>query len=147
VLALRKKGAEVREISDLAGIGHRYPGLAALMSLFLLSLAGLPPTCGFFGKLFLIQALVGMNTPLPWLIVLFVLTSVVSFYYYLGPVKTMYMEPAGAEAARDTVQSADWELRVALGGCAIGTIAIGLWATLGYGMAQSVAQAVFAAGQ
>jgi NADH-quinone oxidoreductase subunit N len=140
VIALRKKGQEVEEISDLSGIGSRFPLLAAAMSLFMLSLAGLPPTAGFFGKLFLIRALISMNTPLVWLILLFVLSSVVSFYYYLNVVRTMYMESADREATRSTTLIADWQMKLALAISAVGTLALGLWAGGALEIAQHVAQ-------
>ena len=76
------------------------------MSLFLLSLAGLPPTCGFFGKLFLIQALTGMNSPLVWLIVLFALTSVVCSTTTWGRSRRCIWS-LPAKRSWDTVQSAD----------------------------------------
>jgi NADH-quinone oxidoreductase subunit N len=140
VLALRKKGEQIENISDLSGIGARYPLLAAMMSLFMLSLAGLPPTAGFFGKLFLIRALITMNTPLVWLLLLFVLTSAVSFYYYLGVVRTMYMDRPDAETSAPAVLSADWQMKLALGITAVGTIALGLWAGGLLDLAQKVAQ-------
>jgi len=140
VLALRKKGEQIEEISDLAGIGARYPLLAVMMSLFMLSLAGLPPTAGFFGKLFLIRALITMNTPLVWLLLLFVLTSAVSFYYYLGVLRTMYMVRPDAENSTPAVLTADWQMKLALGISAIGTIGLGLWAGGLLDLAQKVAQ-------
>jgi NADH-quinone oxidoreductase subunit N len=146
ILALRKRGEEVREIRDLAGVGARYPGLAALMALFLLSLAGLPPTAGFFGKLFLIRALVGMNTPLPWLIILLALTSVVSFYYYLGIVRAMYMDRPLEDSRDEAVMDADIHLRLGLAVSAIGTVMLGLWAGGALGMAQRVAEGFFGGG-
>ncbi len=146
VLALRKRGEEVTEISDLAGLASRYPGLAALMSLFMLSLAGLPPTAGFFGKLFLIQALVGMNSPLVWLIVLFALTSVVSFYYYLGVIKAMYMDKADDDHRERPEVDADWHLKLALGLSAIGVIVLGFWSSGGMTLARRVAEAMFVTG-
>jgi NADH-quinone oxidoreductase subunit N len=140
ILALRKRGVEVYNVADLAGIAGRYPGMAALMTLFLLSLAGLPPTAGFFGKLFLIQALVAMSSPLVWLLVLFALTSTVSFYYYLGVVKAMYMDRQPDHPDDRPVMSADWHLRLALGLTAIGTIVLGLWAGPALSVAQNVAE-------
>ncbi len=146
LLALRRKGEELREVSDLAGVGLRYPLLGGLMALFMLSLAGLPPTAGFFGKLFLLNALTGMNPPLVWLIVLFVLTSVVSFFYYLGPVRAMYMDPEGAERVKETTVRADWPLKTALAVSAIGTLLLGLWAGGALGIAERVANSFFALG-
>jgi NADH-quinone oxidoreductase subunit N len=146
VLALRRRGEEIAEIKDFAGVASRYPGLAAMMTLFLLSLAGLPPTCGFFGKLLLIGALTKMNTPLVWLLVLFALTSVVSFYYYLNVVRVMYMEKLPEDAADRPVMNADWALKLALGVSAIATVALGLWAGGIVKVAQDVAQAFIGGG-
>jgi len=129
LLALRKKGEEVTEISDLAGLGFRYPILGVLMSLFMLSLAGLPPTAGFFGKLALAQALVGMisvNSALVWLVIVFALTSVVSFYYYLGVVRAMYMDKPADDVREMPVASTDGYLKLALGISALGSILFGL---------------------
>jgi NADH-quinone oxidoreductase subunit N len=146
LLALRKQGKEVLTIGDLAGLGHRYPVLGALMTLFMLSLAGMPPFAGFFGKLFLINALVGMPQPLPWLLVLFALTSAVSFYYYLGVVRAMYMDRTDAEAGAGTSMVAGSYLKVGLALNAVGTVVLGLWATGGLAWAQRVAES-FARGE
>jgi len=68
------------QYEDLNGLGYRNPTLGVLMSVFMLSLAGFPPMVGFFGKVFLFAA--GISTGWTWLVVLAVLTSVVSVYYY-----------------------------------------------------------------
>ncbi|MFN3649220.1 MAG: NADH-quinone oxidoreductase subunit N [Armatimonadota bacterium] len=146
LLALRKRGEEVQDLKDLAGVGFRHPWLAALLTLFLLSLAGLPPFVGFFGKLFLIQALIEMSSPLVWLIVLFVLTSVVSFYYYLGPVRAMYMPTPEEDEGAVTTVTADGHLKLALAVAAIGTVLLGLWAGGVFGVAQRVAESFFTSG-
>jgi NADH-quinone oxidoreductase subunit N len=65
---------------DLNGLGYRHPTLGVLMAIFMLSLAGFPPMVGFFGKVFLFAA--GIAAGWTWLVVLTVLTSVVSVYYY-----------------------------------------------------------------
>jgi NADH-quinone oxidoreductase subunit N len=67
--------------SDLEGLAQRNPVMAVLMSVFMLSLAGFPPTVGFFGKLFLFTA--GVSAGYTWLVVLAVLMSVVSVFYYV----------------------------------------------------------------
>jgi NADH-quinone oxidoreductase subunit N len=146
VLALRKRGEEIVNIPDFAGVGYRHPLLAAIMTVCLLSLAGLPPTAGFFGKLFLINSLISMQGSLIWLIVLFVLTSVVSFYYYLGVVRAMYMDRTGADAGEGTTLAADGHLKLALGLSALGTIVLGLWAGGAFALAQRVAEGLFGAG-
>lgn len=147
LLALRKRGNEVTEISDLNGTAARHPGLAALMTVLVLSLAGMPPLAGFFGKLLLVQALISMNTTLVWLIVLFAMTSVVSFYYYLGIVRAMYMEKSDSAAPADQVVSvADGQLKLAIGLSALGTVVFGLWANGALTFAHNVALAFFNAG-
>src|SRR5487761_493705 len=67
--------------SDLEGLAKRNPVMAVLMSIFMLSLAGFPPSVGFFGKLFLFTA--GVSAGYTWLVVLAVLMSVVSVFYYV----------------------------------------------------------------
>src|ERR1700682_208090 len=67
--------------ADLEGLGRRNPVLGILMTVFMLSLAGFPPTVGFFGKLFLFTA--GVSAGYTWLVVLAVLMSVVSVFYYV----------------------------------------------------------------
>jgi NADH-quinone oxidoreductase subunit N len=94
-----RRGAEAVSYEDLAGIGRRHPAAALAFSLFLLSLAGVPPTAGFFGKYFVFRA--AIDGGLYWLTVIAFLNSVVGAYYYLRVLVYMYMrEPAaGAPTA------------------------------------------------
>ncbi len=86
-------GKEAVSYEDLAGIGKRHPALGLAFSFFLLSLAGIPPTAGFFGKWYLVKAILEGGMPL--LGVITVLNSVLSAYYYLRVLVFMYMkEPA-----------------------------------------------------
>lgn len=84
-----RRGDERSRIDDWAGLAKRRPALALAMTLFLLSLAGFPPTGGFFGKFYLFRAAVE-RPELIWLVVAAVLNSVVSVYYYLRIVVAMY---------------------------------------------------------
>src|SRR5262249_45374312 len=87
------RGAEAVSYEDLAGIGKRHPGAALAFSLFLLSLAGVPPTVGFFGKLYIVKGAIGAGL-YPLAIVL-LLNSALGAYYYLRVLVFMYMrEPA-----------------------------------------------------
>jgi NADH-quinone oxidoreductase subunit N len=80
-------------VDDWAGLGAARPGVALAMTLFLLSLGGVPPTGGFFGKFYLFKA--AMESPqLTWLVVVGVLNSVISVYYYLRIVVAMYFKDA-----------------------------------------------------
>jgi NADH-quinone oxidoreductase subunit N len=79
------------QIEDYAGLAQRAPGLALLMTIFLLSLAGLPPTAGFIGKLFLFGAAV--KADLTWLAIVGVINAVISVFYYWNVVRSMYLLP------------------------------------------------------
>jgi NADH-quinone oxidoreductase subunit N len=81
VTLLSEADGDHDRISDLEGLGRRSWPMAVLMTVFMLSLAGFPPFVGFFGKLFLFTA--GVNAGYTWLVVLAVITSVVSVYYYV----------------------------------------------------------------
>jgi NADH-quinone oxidoreductase subunit N len=123
IIAFRRRGEEVLEMNDYAGLGFRYPVLGALMTIFMISLAGLPPTVGFLGKLYLFSA--ALDAGYTWLVVVAVLTSVVSVYYYLGVIVKMYMATPLPEAERtEAVSSA--HLHLALGLTALATLLLGI---------------------
>src|SRR5690606_35505044 len=75
------------EIRDFQGLSQRSPLAAMALTIFLLSLIGIPPTAGFFGKFYLIRAAVGAN--LTWLAVVMMINSIISIPYYWGVVRTM----------------------------------------------------------
>jgi NADH-quinone oxidoreductase subunit N len=81
------------ELRDYAGLWHTHPALAALMTVCLLSLGGLPPTAGFIGKWYIFSAAVSAGHY--WLAILGMLTSVVSVFFYLRVVVMMYMSERG----------------------------------------------------
>jgi NADH-quinone oxidoreductase subunit N len=93
------RGAEATSYEDLAGIAKRHPAAALAFSVFLLSLAGLPPTAGFFGKLYVFRA--AFDAELYLLAIFGLLNSLIGAYYYLRVMVFMYMrEPApGAQLA------------------------------------------------
>ena len=95
VVSLMGKGADERvRVQDLAGAGFRHPWLGIAMTVFMLGLAGIPPTAGFVGKLYLFGAALSQGHTL--LVVVAVLNSVAAVYYYLRPVVVMYMtQPEG----------------------------------------------------
>jgi NADH-quinone oxidoreductase subunit N len=95
-----REAADAWDISRFAGLASRRPWLAFAMAIFMLSLAGVPPTAGFVAKLSVFQAAAAANA---WgLAVLGVLTSVLGAYYYLRVVVAMYMRPGEAEAPAAT---------------------------------------------
>jgi len=85
------------ELRDYAGLWHSHPALAALVTVCLLSLGGLPPTAGFIGKWYIFSAAVSAGYY--WLAILGVLTSVVSVFFYLRVVVMMYMSERGTAEA------------------------------------------------
>jgi NADH-quinone oxidoreductase subunit N len=86
-------------ISDYAGLGRKYPALAAAMTIFMLSLTGFPPTLGLVGKFYLFRAVIaGGFIPLA---IIGVVTSLISAYYYLRVVVTMYMQDGEPETERE----------------------------------------------
>jgi NADH-quinone oxidoreductase subunit N len=96
LLALAKGGREPLGLSDVAGLSERRPLLAAALTLYLVSLTGVPVSGGFVGKFYLFSAAV--NAGYVGLAVVGMLMSVVSAYYYLRVVVAMYMrEPAGED--------------------------------------------------
>jgi NADH-quinone oxidoreductase subunit N len=97
VMALGRRGEPNEQLSDWAGVGFRHPVLGLSMSVFMLSLAGIPPTAGFVGKFYLFSAAV--DAGYVGLAVIGVLNSLVSVYYYLGVLVPMYM----AEGTRTIV--------------------------------------------
>jgi NADH-quinone oxidoreductase subunit N len=93
IIALRRQGIVGDRIEDLNGLMKKAPALTVMMTIFLLSLGGIPPTAGFVGKFYLFGGLV--QTGNPWLVrlaVLAVVMSVVSLYYYIRFIRAMYIE-------------------------------------------------------
>jgi NADH-quinone oxidoreductase subunit N len=95
IVSLLGRGADERvRVQDLAGAGFKYPWLGVAMSVFMLGLAGIPPTAGFVGKLYLFSA--ALHEGHVALVIVAVLNSVAAVYYYLRPVVVMYMtQPEG----------------------------------------------------
>ena len=90
IVTMMGKGADERvRVQDLAGAGFRHPWLGVAMTIFMLGLAGIPPTAGFVGKLYLFSAALSQGHTA--LVIVAVLNSVAAVYYYLRPVVVMYM--------------------------------------------------------
>ncbi|GAB7387911.1 NADH-quinone oxidoreductase subunit NuoN [Bacillaceae bacterium] len=90
----RDRGTE--DIKSFAGLYHRAPWTAVAMTVFLLSLAGIPVTAGFFGKFYIFLSSVALGNY--WLPAIMLVTSLVSYYYYFGIIRQMYMRPGNTEA-------------------------------------------------
>jgi NADH-quinone oxidoreductase subunit N len=92
-IALVKKAEGHEEMRGFAGLYHRAPLTAFAIVILVLSLAGIPVTGGFFGKLFILFGALQMK--LYWLATLMIVTSAISFYYYFGIIRQMFMRPGG----------------------------------------------------
>jgi NADH-quinone oxidoreductase subunit N len=112
VIALEKAEGKGLEISDYAGLGRKYPALAAAMAIFLLSLTGVPPTLGFLGKFYLFRAAVQGQFYL--LAIIGVITTLISAYYYLRVVVTIYMREGEPETTREPWLNITWAVAAVL---------------------------------
>ncbi len=121
-----RRGAEAKSYEDMAGVGRRHPGAALPFSLFLLSLAGIPPTAGFFAKFYVLRAAIFAGGGLYWLAVIGLLNGVIGAYYYLRVIVYMYMrEPApGAPIA---IPMRSGYVAFALLTCALLVLALGIF--------------------
>lgn len=102
VVAVVERGTGGEKLSDFAGLSRRAPLVSLCMLIFMLSLAGIPPLAGFFGKFYVFSAAVNSdpsNLGLLWLVLLAVATSAVSLYYYLMVLKQIYVKDPAASAA------------------------------------------------
>lgn len=95
VIAVGRRGEPNEEIGDYAGLGFRYPFLGFCMTVFMLSLGGIPLFAGFTSKFFLFSA--AIERGYVWLVVIAALNSVVSIYYYMAVLVQMYMGEGGRE--------------------------------------------------
>lgn len=112
---LSRRGFDAENLHDLKGLNERSPWLAGMMLLILFSMAGVPPTVGFFAKLFVLEAVV--NVDKVWLAVVAVFFSVIGAYYYLRAVKMMYFDKPIDDQA--IVASLDGRIAFSVNGLAI----------------------------
>ncbi len=125
---------DLEEISDMAGLNRRSPWLALFITIGLLSLGGIPPAAGFFGKFFLFQAAVNAN--LVGLALIAVTNAIIALYYYLVVIKVMYVDVGPDDDKPIAIPRAyGWSLGItAIIVILLGTVAVTPiydWATLG----------------
>ena len=121
VVALRRQGIIGEDVDDLAGLMHKSPGYAILMLIFLLSLAGIPPTAGFLGKYYIFLALI--ETKHYTLAVIAVLYVAVAIYYYFRLVRSMFV----GEETEKAPMSTSVGVRLALAASGAMTLIIGIY--------------------
>ena len=94
VIQLFARAGDVRtEIADYAGVGFKVPAMSFPLAIFLLSLAGIPPTAGFMGKFFVFKVAWDVAPHLHWLVIAAIINSIISIYYYLYPIVVMFFRP------------------------------------------------------
>ncbi|MEP6961723.1 MAG: proton-conducting transporter membrane subunit, partial [Acidobacteriota bacterium] len=118
-----RKGEKFVAIEDFAGLAQRQPGMAAMFTIFLLSLIGVPLTGGFFGKFYIFKA--ALDAKLFWLTILGLLNSAIAAYYYLRILVVMYMKDPGESTVN--LPAAGTMLRVAIYGSALATLILGIF--------------------
>jgi NADH-quinone oxidoreductase subunit N len=123
VILLESRGFAGETVQDYAGLARKHPLAAAGMLLFLLSLGGIPPTAGFMGKLYLFAAAV--NAGFVWLVVVAVLMSAVSLYYYLRIVLQMYLRDGDDAEPAPLLRSSLAERVIWL--CGLAVLVIGVY--------------------
>ena len=141
IMLLARNGHEAEEIKDLAGLAKRSPWFALLLTIFMFSLAGIPPTGGFYAKLAVLQAAVATGSTLYLqLAVAAVVLSLIGAFYYLRVVKVMFFdEPSDTQAL---VVPADAKIVMSLNGVAVlafGILPGGLMTWCVYAIRQALA--------
>lgn len=126
LMLLNRQGFEAGEIADLRGLNDTNPWYAALLAIALFSMAGVPPTVGFYAKLTVINAVVQVN--LVWLAIAAVLFSVIGLFYYLRVVKVMYFDKP-EEGQEITIKEA-LDVKILLSANSLSLIFLGLFPSL-----------------
>lgn len=120
ILLLSRKGFEAENLDDLKGLNQRNPWVAFLMLIVMFSMAGVPPTLGFYAKFTVLQA--ALQAGYLWLVVFAVLMAVIGAFYYLRVIKLMYFD---APVDLNPI-NAPMDMRVILGVNALALLVIGL---------------------
>jgi NADH-quinone oxidoreductase subunit N len=136
ILSMRQKGRAVESISDLSGLSKTSPGMAAALTIFMFSMAGIPPLAGFFSKLYIFLAAIQEGFYVT--AVIGVLASVVAAYYYLRIIKVMYFDEAGEAFDRPALAT-----RAVLWSTTFVTLLFFAWPAPLIASAQAAAQALF----
>lgn len=121
IILLSRSGFEADEIEDFKGLNQRNPWFALVMLILMFSMAGVPPTVGFYAKLSVLQAVVDLD--MVWLAGVAVFFSVIGAYYYIRLIKVMYFD----DPADDQPLAPDFDLRFALSANGLAILFLGLF--------------------
>lgn len=130
LMLLNRKGKEAENITDLSGLNHTNPWHAAMLALAMLSMAGVPPTVGFYAKLSVLQSVIQID--LIWLAVLAVLFSVIGLFYYLRVIKIMYFDQPQQDQVTTIKQAIDVKILLSVNGLSLLGLGIFPSALMGY---------------
>ena len=125
VTMVRKAGGEATHMAAWAGLGRKHPFVGALMTLFMLSFAGIPLTGGFIGKLQVFLA--GWAGGYAWLVLVAVGMSLVAAFFYLRFIVVLFFREPSEAGEGVSVDSPSWMTWTVIIVCAIGTLALGVW--------------------
>ena len=114
LLLLNRKDAEAENIADLSGLNDTNPWHAAMLAIAMFSMAGVPPTVGFYAKLSVLQSVVQID--LIWLAVFAVLFSVIGLFYYLRIIKVMYFDKPRQDQVITIKQAIDVKILLSANG-------------------------------
>jgi len=130
LLLLNRKGSEAENIADLTGLNDTHPWHAAMLAIAMFSMAGVPPTVGFYAKLSVLQSVVQID--LVWLAVYAVLFSVIGLFYYLRVIKVMYFDKPIPDQVNTIKQAID--VKILLGANGLALLGLGIFpsALMGY---------------
>ncbi|OOZ36970.1 NADH-quinone oxidoreductase subunit NuoN [Solemya velesiana gill symbiont] len=121
VMLLSRRGFEAENLEDYKGLNERSPWFAAMMLLLMFSMAGVPPTVGFFAKMFVLEAVVSVD--MTWLALVGVFFSIIGAFYYLRIVKLMYFD----KPVDDTPLTAGLDAQVVLSVNGLSMLALGMF--------------------
>jgi len=121
VLYMSRAGFEAEELDDYRGLNHRSPWFAFMMLILMFSMAGVPPTLGFWAKLAVLSAVVDIN--MTWLAVVGVAFSIIGLFYYLRVIKLMYFD----EPVEQQPISCGRDMQIALSTNSIAILALGIY--------------------
>jgi len=127
VICLVMRRMETEDVSGLAGLNQRSPLLATTLTLAMVSLTGIPPLAGFFGKFLLLKAVIEQGAAQPiyyWLAAVTIFGVVVSIYYYMNVVRAIYWSKDAPDLSPIKVS---WPAKVAVYACIIGMLVLGLF--------------------
>ena len=121
IMLLARQGFEADEITDLTGLNQRSPWFAFIMMVLMLSMAGIPPTVGFWAKLAVLSAVVDID--MVWMAVIAVFFSIIGIFYYLRIIKVMYFD----EAVDKQPLECGRDMQIALSTNGIAILALGIY--------------------